>query len=239
MTPAQKLAELRAALDTSDTLECVESLHDDSGSTVEYMHLREVGSKAFHSSPLGMYPPMAELAAFAANNAAAIAARERKLLEPIPSAYGCQGCGRKDGLDAVVSNDVWESIRGPHNLLCLWCIDFRCMSHGIKTSASLHFCGKSITGTSQSEADQEHISRLCDQLAAKDEEIAKLRDLLDHLANTGARSIAMVSESSPDHAPTQGLAFKDLADAHAFGRALVALGKYYQEREESEANDER
>lgn len=83
MTPAQKLAELRAALDTSDTLECVESLHDDSGSTVEYMHLREVGSKAFHSSPLGMYPPMAELAAFAANNAPAIAQRERELEEEL------------------------------------------------------------------------------------------------------------------------------------------------------------
>lgn len=86
--------------------------------------------------------------------------------EPISERYACQSCGRRDGLDAVVTDDIWERIRDGLNLLCLWCIDQRCAEAGIETTASLHFAGLAITGTTQSAADQEHISRVCDQRAA-------------------------------------------------------------------------
>lgn len=108
------------------------------------------------------------------------------------NAYSCQRCGRADGLDAVVPNDVWrvitegewanpdpatrrgEIINGRWNLLCLWCIDELCAEHGIKCSASLHFCGKAITAGSQSDADREQISRACGDREAAE---ARVREL--------------------------------------------------------------
>ena len=62
-------------------------------------------------------------------------------------------------------------------------------------------------------------------------ENAALRELVDELANTGAKSVGMVGESGLGRTITQGLAFRTLEDAHAFSAALVKLGKYYQAKE--------
>jgi hypothetical protein len=103
-----------------------------------------------------------------------LAERDRlaAIASPTAGAYACQACGRMDGLDAVVSDGVWAQINGGQNLLCLWCIDGRCAERGFAVSCSLHFAGKAVHGTSQSEADQEHIGRL----AAENAALAKERD---------------------------------------------------------------
>jgi len=114
---------------------------------------------------------------------------------PVPGTYACQTCGRRDGLDAVVTNAVWEQIRGGLNLLCLWCIDRRCQAEGIVVSASLHFAGVAITGTSQSDADQEHINRVCAERDALAREVARLRTALKFYAD----SAIYECDTSNDH----------------------------------------
>jgi hypothetical protein len=128
------------------------------------------------------------------------AAEAERRHNPIPDTYGCQRCGRKDGLDAVVPNDIWrvitegewanpdpatrrgEVVNGKWNLLCLWCIDELCGEHGVTCSASLHFCGRHITGRSDSDADREHISRLArdrDESAAEAERLRRENERLE------------------------------------------------------------
>ena len=63
-----------------------------------------------------------------------------RLNTPIPSAYACQRCGRRDGMDAVLTSDVWARIAGDAwNLLCLWCIDALAAEQGIAYEAKLFF----------------------------------------------------------------------------------------------------
>jgi hypothetical protein len=78
-------------------------------------------------------------------------------------AYACERCGRRDGLDAVAPNEVWETIREGYNLLCLWCMDELAVKHGVRCSVTLHFAGQALFGDSQSDADKEHIDRLVEQ----------------------------------------------------------------------------
>jgi hypothetical protein len=119
-----------------------------------------------------------------------------RLRRPIDS-YACQRCGRATGLDAVLPNDVWAAITGGRlltdevvdgrwNLLCLWCVDELCLERGVSCSVTLSFCGRAVHGTSQSDADAEHISRLVAEaerlraaLVLAKAEIARLRALLD------------------------------------------------------------
>jgi hypothetical protein len=85
----------------------------------------------------------------------------------MPDTYACQRCGRATGLDAVATNEVWGRISeaaGGLNLLCLWCMDELAAAMGIEASVSLHFAGRALVGTSQSDADHEHIARLAGRL---------------------------------------------------------------------------
>lgn len=96
--------------------------------------------------------------------------------QPITTTYACQRCGRRDGLDAVCPNEQWAKIidgtvspggeveDGKWNLLCLWCIDELAAAKGMAFSVSLHFCGKAVHGTSQSDADADHVRRLVEQI---------------------------------------------------------------------------
>lgn len=81
--------------------------------------------------------------------------------EPVTETYACQRCGRRDGLDAVVTHDVWckltgatpapdggESAGGQWNLLCLWCMDALAFEMGIRAPVSLHFAGRALYGSS-------------------------------------------------------------------------------------------
>ena len=101
--------------------------------------------------------------------------------------YACQRCGRADGLDAVIPNGYWASITagdmgpsgevvgGEWNILCLWCIDELCHRYDIRCSASLHFAGRAVHGTSDSDANREHVSRLVGRIAELESEIQRLR----------------------------------------------------------------
>lgn len=58
--------------------------------------------------------------------------------KPIPNDLAaCQGCGREDGLDAVVSDAVWARIaaHAGHDRLCLWCMDTIAAELGIFAAA--------------------------------------------------------------------------------------------------------
>lgn len=109
----------------------------------------------------------------------ALVAERDRLKKPIDS-YACQRCGRADGLDAVLPNADWERVSQAAegvNILCLWCMDEIAESLGIKRSASLHFCGKALSGTSQSDADQDHVSRLVTRIAELEAENERLKSL--------------------------------------------------------------
>lgn len=88
----------------------------------------------------------------------------QKSKEPIPETYACQRCGRRDGLDCVVTNDIWDQLSGDYDILCLWCMDELAHEAGITTTASLHFAGRAIVGTSQSETDQDHLHRMAKRI---------------------------------------------------------------------------
>lgn len=102
---------------------------------------------------------------------------------PMPDAYACQRCGRRDALDAVAPNDVWEKIREAAgvNILCLWCMDKIATELGIECSVTLHFAGRALNGTSSSDADQDFINRLVRQRDEADAECVVLRMELERL----------------------------------------------------------
>jgi hypothetical protein len=75
----------------------------------------------------------------------------RRQHEPVPESYACQRCGRRDGLDAVVSNEMWEQISGRSDgggILCLWCMDELAQTRGVGGCVTLHFCGRALYGSS-------------------------------------------------------------------------------------------
>ncbi len=65
--------------------------------------------------------------------------------EPILGAVPCRGCGRRDGLDAMVENAVWRDL-GMEGYYCLWCLDAMLAAMGTERSepikAKLHFAGR-------------------------------------------------------------------------------------------------
>jgi hypothetical protein len=102
-------------------------------------------------------------------------------LKPIADTYSCEACGRRDGLDAVLPNELWERVRRGQNLLCLWCLDTRAAESGIKASITLQFSGRALFGSSQSATDQEHVARLATSLEAAQGERDQARVDLDHM----------------------------------------------------------
>ena len=139
-----------------------------------------------------------------------------RLLEPIDEEgyYACQGCGRIDGLDAVVPDAVWEQIREGLNILCLWCIDRRCKVAGISVTAALHFAGLAVTGSSQSDADREQITRACSERDALAGEVARLTAALEFYADRDNYDLRPFRE---------GLGGLSLVDADTGARARAAL----------------
>jgi hypothetical protein len=115
-----------------------------------------------------------------------------RLKRPIDS-YACQRCGRATGLDVVLTDEKWVAISaaaGNLNLLCLWCVDEIAESLGIKASVSLFFAGRAIHGTSQSEADEEHINRLCEREERAEAEVRQLKESAASRSELAATTIA-------------------------------------------------
>ena len=58
----------------------------------------------------------------------------------------CRRCGRRDGLDAVVSNDDWAIISERTDgggFLCLWCMDELAAERGMQNiPVRLYFAGR-------------------------------------------------------------------------------------------------
>lgn len=80
----------------------------------------------------------------------------------IPGSYPCQRCGCRDGLDAVVPDEVWARISGRTDgggFLCLWCMDETAYRLGMPGEVTLHFAGQALYGTtpSRSEALQREV----------------------------------------------------------------------------------
>lgn len=62
----------------------------------------------------------------------------------------CKRCGRQDGLNATVSDDVWKKLSPDvDNVLCLWCMDEIAYDLGIEAPVVLHFAGRALYGTSE------------------------------------------------------------------------------------------
>lgn len=69
-------------------------------------------------------------------------------LSPKPESYACQMCGRRDGLDAAVTDEVWKQLTGRTNgLLCLWCMDKLATEKGVAAFVHLYFNGYSLVGS--------------------------------------------------------------------------------------------
>lgn len=103
---------------------------------------------------------------------------EPPMRAPDLDTYACQRCGWRSGLDASCPDAMWERISahaGGVNLLCLWCIDAIAAELGLAFSVSLHFAGRSVFGTSQSETDREHIGRLAAERDSLAVEVERLR----------------------------------------------------------------
>lgn len=69
--------------------------------------------------------------------------------QPMPTSYPCQQCGRRDGLDAVLTDELWEQLTGRKDgggLLCLWCMDEIAAEKGIVGYVMLHFAGRALVG---------------------------------------------------------------------------------------------
>lgn len=72
----------------------------------------------------------------------------RALHEPFPDTYSCAKCGRRDGLDCVIPNQLWNQIEAEkgYGVLCAWCLDDELVARGIETRALLAFAGRAISG---------------------------------------------------------------------------------------------
>lgn len=85
--------------------------------------------------------------ALAGAEPAAIASGEPAFRHP-SATYGCERCGRWDGMDASLDHDVWARIAAtrdgePWRILCLWCCDEIAVEIGIaeNTPVRLYFPG--------------------------------------------------------------------------------------------------
>lgn len=83
-------------------------------------------------------------------------------------------------LEAIVMDEAWATISGRSDgsgLLCGFCMDVRAKAFGIAARASLYWVGVALTGTSQSDAHEQHVARLCAKLE-RQEELLQLADWL-------------------------------------------------------------
>lgn len=74
---------------------------------------------------------------------------ERLTRQPVPTSYACHNCGRRDGLDAGVTDELWEKLTGRTDgggLLCLWCMDALAAEKGLTGFVMLHFAGRALAG---------------------------------------------------------------------------------------------
>ncbi len=85
-----------------------------------------------------------------------------------PNAQTCKKCGRQDGMNFHISDEVWERVsEGRWNVLCPWCFDQLAVEKGISYEfEDLSFAGRAGTNADyldrvrRAEAALERIDRL-------------------------------------------------------------------------------
>lgn len=105
--------------------------------------------------------------------------------EPILDAVPCRGCGRRDGLDAVVENAVWRDL-GVDGYYCLWCLDAMLAAVGTErsepTKAKLHFAGRILISDEGESVDlslaRDEVVRLAARVEALEAELTDARNLV-------------------------------------------------------------
>lgn len=116
----------------------------------------------------------------------------RALHESRPDTYSCAKCGRRDGLDCVIPNQLWNQIEAEtgHGVLCAWCLDDELAARGIQTRGLLAFAGRAISGGTTPfenndahwEIHLEHQNAEYHRMAEKVDQLrAVLRELMDHV----------------------------------------------------------
>lgn len=104
---------------------------------------------------------------------ARLAAAERAgedVIDPMPGSPPCRGCGRRFGLDAMLSNADWQSL-GLEGYWCPWCMDAKAMEKGMKfVKARFHMRGSALVSDETESTDlslaRDEITELCAQLHA-------------------------------------------------------------------------
>ena len=80
--------------------------------------------------------------------------RLNRLHQPRFDTYCCQRCGRRDGMDTVVDNKIWNIIigkpklkgsEGAGGILCLWCMDALALEKGVSGKVQLFYPGWALT----------------------------------------------------------------------------------------------
>lgn len=83
--------------------------------------------------------------------------RLNHLHQPRHDVSACQRCGRRDSIDAVVENKIWNTIMGKPNLksiegvggiLCLWCMDALALEKDVGGKVQLHYPGWALISDS-------------------------------------------------------------------------------------------
>ena len=67
--------------------------------------------------------------------------------EPTSDSRSCERCGRRDGLDTIISTEVWLKISPVKNMtghLCLWCMDALCLDIGLRDDVTIYFRGDAL-----------------------------------------------------------------------------------------------
>ena len=118
--------------------------------------------------------------------------RLRALHEPRPDTYACAKCGRRDGLDCVIPNQLWNQIEAEtgYGVLCAWCLDAELVKRGIQTRGLLSFNGNAISGgtdpVENNDAHWEmHLENLNTRLYEAEREVERLRALLSETIERG------------------------------------------------------
>ena len=112
------------------------------------------------------------------------------LRQPLVERYACQRCGRRDGLDAVVTESEWQEIsQGRWNILCLWCMDALALEAGLSAGVALYFAGRALHGVMEhataeaidmaARAALRRAEQAESQLTARDQTIAQLREAVE------------------------------------------------------------
>jgi hypothetical protein len=77
---------------------------------------------------------------------------------PKPDTYACDKCGRRDGLDCVIPDQLWNQIAAEtgYSVLCAWCLDAECAQRGWHVRGLLAFAGTAISAGTDPGNDDAH-----------------------------------------------------------------------------------